>query len=185
MDDKLTEQIFEEYHSRLLGFILKRINNKDDAEDILQDVFLKIHSRMDTLKENSKIQSWIYSITRNTIIDFYRAQKPSKELPESLSNPVPESHEETRKEIADWFLPLINTLPPLYRQALTLSEIDGITQNEVAQKEGLSLSAAKSRIQRGRKILKDNLLRCCHFEFDHQGKVLDFQSKQSYCKGCC
>jgi RNA polymerase sigma-70 factor, ECF subfamily len=109
---------------------------------------------MSTLKEDSKIQSWIYRITRNTIIDYYRAQKPSKDLPESSSTLDPDSHEETRKEISDWFQPLINTLPSLYKQALTSSEIDGITQFEVAKKEGLSLFSHKIQDSTRQKNIK-------------------------------
>ncbi len=184
MQPQLTEQIFEEYHSKLLGFISSRVGNSADAEDILQDTFLKIHSRINTLKEDTKIQSWIYRITRNTIIDYYRTHKSTEELPVSLSKPDPEPYEETRQEMADWFLPLIKVLPPQFKQPLLLSEIDGLSQKEVAEKEGLSLSATKSRIQRGRKVLKDTLLDCCQFEFDHQGKVLDYQEKQQNCREC-
>ncbi len=184
MPAQITEQLFEEYHSKLLGFIKTRVANPADAEDILQDTFLKIHSRIGTLKADTKIRSWIYSITRNTIIDFYRTHKSTKGLPESLSKPDPEPYEETRQEMTDWFLPMIKTLPPQFKQPLLLSEIDGLSHKEVAEKEGLSLSAAKSRIQRGRKVLKDNLLDCCQFEFDHQGKVLDYQKKQTVCKEC-
>ncbi len=184
MQPQLTKQIFEEYHAKLLGFIGARVGNPDDAEDILQETFLKIHSRINTLKEDTKIQSWIYSITRNTIIDYYRTHKSAKELPESLSKPDPEPYEENRQEMADWFLPLIKTLPPQFKQPLLLSEIDGLSQKEVAEKAGLSLSATKSRIQRGRKVIKDTLLDCCQFEFDHQGKVLDYQKKQTNCTDC-
>lgn len=184
MQPQLTEQLFEEYHAKLLGFIRARVGNPDDAEDILQETFLKIHSQINTLKENTKIQSWIYSITRNTIIDYYRTHKSTKELPESLSKPDPEPYEENRQEMADWFLPLINALPPQYKQPLMLSEIDGLSQKEVAEKAGLSLSATKSRIQRGRKVLKSTLLDCCQFEFDHQGKVLDYQKKPIICTDC-
>ena len=141
--------------------------------------------RIDTITENAKIQSWIYRVTKNTTIDYYRRQSPSKELPASLILSDSEAYVETRKEISNWFLPLIKNLPPLYSKGLVLSEIDGLTHKEIAEREGLTISAVKSRILRGRKILKDNLLQCCHFEFDHQGKVLDYQSKQADCKDCC
>lgn len=185
MKNKQSEQIFMEYHEKLLGFILKRVSNKADAEDILQDVFLKIHSRIDTLKENSKFQSWIYTITRNAIIDYYRVQQSTKDLPESLSNTDLKEHEIARQELTDCFLPLISTLPPSYQHSFKLSEIDGMNQNKVAEKEGISLPAVKSRILRGRQKLKETLLQCCHFEFDHQGKVLEYQNKRPDCKGCC
>lgn len=78
------EQIWQEYHDRLLGFITKRVNDHAAAEDILQDVFIKIYSRIDTLKDTGKLQSWMYQITRNAIVDYYRSHKIMHELPEEL-----------------------------------------------------------------------------------------------------
>ncbi len=185
MNTQLTEQIFREYHSKLFYFVRKRVDHFDDAEDILQNVFLKIHSRIDTLKDKTKLQAWIYQITRNTIVDYFRTNKPVKQLPKMLAQPETELYEETRREITDCFLPLIKTLPIKNKQALILSEIDGLSQKDVADKEGLSLTAAKSRIQRGRKKIKDTLLDYCQFKFDSQGKVFDYESKTPNEKNCC
>ncbi|WP_316365587.1 sigma-70 family RNA polymerase sigma factor [Candidatus Thiodiazotropha sp. CDECU1] len=76
------EEIWNHYHSNLLAFIQKRVNDKTAAEDILQDIFVRIQSRIDTLENRSKLESWLYQITRNAIIDFYRSRKPLEELPE-------------------------------------------------------------------------------------------------------
>jgi RNA polymerase sigma-70 factor (ECF subfamily) len=67
------EQIYKEYYSRLFSFINSRVNNSEDAKDILSEVFLKISSNIDKLNSNEKLTSWIYTITRNTIIDYYRS----------------------------------------------------------------------------------------------------------------
>ncbi len=80
------ELIWREYYTRLHSFIQSRVGNSSIADDILQEVFVRIHSRINTLKESSKIQSWIYQIARNAIIDHYRLHK-TKELPEALVNP--------------------------------------------------------------------------------------------------
>jgi RNA polymerase sigma-70 factor (ECF subfamily) len=69
------EQVWQEYHSKLHAFIQSRVNDVSVADDILQDVFIRIHSRIDMLKDTSKLQSWIYQIARNAIIDHYRARK--------------------------------------------------------------------------------------------------------------
>lgn len=154
------------------------------ADDILQDVFTRIHTRIGTLKDTNKIKSWIYQITRNAIIDYYRSQKQLVELPESLAAPEEDASEKTRAEIAGWLLPMIRSLPEPYREALILAEIEGLTQREVAKMQGLSLSGAKSRVQRGRSMLKDTLVECCWFEFDHQGKVVDYEKKGHGCDNC-
>jgi len=179
-----TEQIWQEYHHKLHGFIQSRVSDSSLADDILQDVFTRIHSRIDSLKDSRKIQSWIYQITRNAIIDYYRARKITEELPESLSNKELDNKEKTRKEISNWILPMIKSLPDIYQQALKLSEIEGLPQKEVARKLGLSLPGAKARIQRGRALLKKELVDCCSYKFDRKGNVIDYQRKGETCKDC-
>lgn len=178
-----TEAIQKEYHKRLLGFIQNRVNNFDDAEDILQDVFLRIHTHIDTLQQENKLQSWIYRITRNAIIDYYRSRKPMDELPDQdrISEPEKEPTLKIREEVSHCFSPLIQNLPDSYRRAVNLSELEGLPQKEIAKREGISLSGAKSRVQRGRVLLKEQLLACCDFERDHQGSVINYTSKRQNC----
>jgi len=178
------EKIWQEYHDKLHVFIQSRVGDASIVDDILQKVFIRIYSRIDTLKDSSKIQSWIYQITRNAVIDHYRIHKATEELPESLSAKEIDFNDKTRQEIEGWFFPMIQRLPDPYREALVLSEIEGLTQKEVAKRQKISLSGAKSRIQRGRSKLKDMLLECCRFEFDHLGRVIDYEEKGSNCDGC-
>lgn len=178
------EQIWKEYHSKLHNFIRGRVGNTSAAEDIHQEVFIRIHSRINTLKDSSKIQSWIYRIARNTIIDYYRSHSRMGKLPKAIVAPEIEPSDKVRQEIASWLLPMIQTLPEHYRRAITLSEIEGLKQREVATKLGLSLSGVKTRIQRGRKMLKAILLDSCRFEFDHQGSMIDYEEKDSNCDKC-
>jgi RNA polymerase sigma-70 factor (ECF subfamily) len=180
------EHIWKDYHVKLRNFIRSRVGDGSIADDILQEVFIRIHTRINTLRDSRKIQGWIYQITRNAIIDYYRAHKTMGELPETLTAPRVEPVDEARREIASWLVPMIQTFPEHYRQALELSEVEGLTQKEVAVKQGLSLSGAKARVQRGRKMLKKMLLDCCQFEFDHQGTVIDWEKKDSDsdCNNC-
>jgi RNA polymerase sigma-70 factor (ECF subfamily) len=80
---------------------------------------------------------------------------------------------------------MIRNLPEHNRQALMLSEIEGLRQKEVAAKQGVSLPGAKARIQRGRAMMKKMLLECCQFEFDHQGKAIDYEEKGQGCGDTC
>lgn len=176
---KCTEEVWKEYHDKLHGFIRSRVGDSATADDILQEVFVRIHSRINTLKDSSKIQSWVYQITRNAIIDHYRTHKKSTELPDSLSAIEKESSSNALQEIEQCIQPMIQRLPEHYREALVLSELEGLTQKDVAKKQDISLSGAKSRIQRGRAMMKDMLFDCCNFEFDHQGNVVD-----SNCDNC-
>jgi len=179
-----TETVWKEYHSKLLAFIAERVGDRSAAEDILQDVFAKIHSRMDSLQEEEKLESWLYQITRNAVIDFYRTRKPSVDLPEWISQPEADPSAQARQELEACLRPMIEQLPAKYRDALVLSELEGNTQLEVSKEQDISLSGAKSRVRRGRTLLKGIMFECCQFEFDHQGKVIDYHTKNNDCDSC-
>lgn len=174
------ESIYLEFDAKLRNFILGRVSYPDLAEDILQDVYLKIHSKIDNVQDSEKLESWIYQITRHTIIDYYRRVRPEQELPESL----PASQQEEPDAVADLtasVYEMLNCIPEKYRQALTLTDIQGLTQAEMADQLGLTVSGAKSRVQRAREKLKVAFLDCCHFEFDRLGKVIHYEPNCCRC----
>lgn len=168
-------QIWQAYHAPLQRFIQRRVGEASVADDILQEVFLRALTRIETLHDPQKLRSWLYHITRHAIIDYYRTHQPWHELPEGLSTPVHEDATEARQELADCLLPLMQTLPDAYRDALLLSDIAGQTQRHVAAHQGLSVSGAKSRVQRGRAMLRALLERCCRVAFDHRGTVIAYE----------
>jgi len=183
-----TEHIWKDYHDALHGFVQSRVNNSSDVDDILQDVFLRVHKGIEGLKDVDRLQSWVYQISRNSIIDYYRARKGTKkneEFDEQSIPPEPENYDQTRQQIAGWILPMINQLPQNYRRAMIMTEIKGMSQKEVAAEFGISLSGAKSRIQRGRLMVKKILVKCCQFEFDNQGRVIDYEEKGKRCGDSC
>ena len=169
------ETIWSDYSPKLMRFILSRVSDHSAAEDILQDVFLKIQSRIKTLTDHTKLESWIYQITRNTIIDHYRTTKILDAVPEDL--PVFEKTPEKIDCKTGYasIKAIIDTLPPKYAEALFMTEFEGLTQKELAQKLNLSQAGAKSRLQRARKMLKDKLQQCCRIEYDSHGTVVDYQ----------
>lgn len=179
-----TETIWLEYHKKLLAFIRTKVNEENIAEDILQEVFVKIHAQMRSLKEETKLRSWIYQITRNTIIDYYRTQKTHDDLPEWLKQPEPDDEAIIRQELSLCLTPMIKRLPEKYRLAIQLSELEGKNQKEIAESENLSLSGAKSRVQRGRKLLKSLLYDCCELEVNNYNQVINYVKKEKDCKFC-
>ncbi|MEW6210855.1 MAG: RNA polymerase sigma factor SigZ [Acidobacteriota bacterium] len=170
-----TERIWQDYHNQLLSFIRRRVRDTDMAEDILQDVFVKIHSRLDTLAQSERVQNWLYRIARNAVIDHYRTRKEMEPLPYDL--PQTEPDDETWRELERCVAPMIEMLPDRYRDAVMMSEIEGLPLKEVAARLKLSLPGAKSRVQRGRQMLKQVFLDCCRFEFDCRGKPFDWSGK--------
>ena len=179
-----TEKVWYEFNAQLKLFILKRIPDEQCAEDILQDVFLKIHSHINTLRSEEKLQGWIYQITRNAIHDYYRTYKASSPLPETLDLAESLPGEDLVAELAPCIKEMVDSLPNDYREALILTEYQGLTQKELGEKLGISFSGAKSRVQRAREKLKTMLLDCCHFEFDRRGRVIDYQSRRECSSSC-
>lgn len=178
------EQIWQEFSGRLGQFIRARVADPATAEDILQDVFVKIQARLGQLKDSSKLQGWIYLIARNAIIDHYRTRKETVPVPEELvAEEEPQTPEIEGLKAA--FRRMIDSLPEPYREAVVLTEFEGLTQQELADRVGISLSGAKSRVQRGREQLKAMLTECCTFEFDRRGRVFECTPRQqSDCAEC-
>lgn len=179
-------QVWDDFTTQLRRFIAGRIQNEADADDILQEVFIKIHRSIDRLEDQSKLQAWVYQIARNAIIDYYRKSEQAVEAPGELPEVLTEgsSEEEVEAEVATWLQPMMEELPEKYREALHLTEIQGLTQKEMAERLNISLSGAKSRVQRAREKLKGVLLECCHVEVDRRGKVMDWESKEPDCRYC-
>lgn len=178
-----TEIVWERFSSRLLGFIRNRVADPHEADDLLQEVFLKIHTRADTLQDEERLTGWVFQIARNTIIDHYRARVPWVELDDAILN-IPQEESDfpaadPEARLAAGLGEMLECIPEKYRLAVRMSELEGLRQDEVATRLGLSLSGAKSRVQRGRALLKQALLDCCHFEFDRRGRVMGYTSR------CC
>ena len=184
-----TERVWEAFHTPLQQFIRRRISDEASAEDVLQDVFLKIHQHVETLKDVKKLESWIYQITRNAIIDSYRSSRPMTTLDavEVLGLPEELPDDDVVSELLPCVRAMVRKLPELDRQALVLTEYRGLTQKEMAERLGLSFSGAKSRVQRAREKLKQQLLECCHFELDRRGHIIDYQARCHSCEtaACC
>jgi RNA polymerase sigma-70 factor, ECF subfamily len=184
-----TELVWEAFHTPLQHFIRRRVSDEATAEDVLQDVFLKIHQHMETLRDVKKLESWIYQITRNAIIDSYRSSRPTISLEAEGVLDLPEElpSDDVVSELLPSVRAMVKSLPEVDRQALVLTEYQGLTQKELSERLGLSFSGAKSRVQRAREKLKQQLLECCHFELDRRGHIIDYQPRCHSCEtaACC
>jgi RNA polymerase sigma-70 factor (ECF subfamily) len=178
------ETIWNEFAARLGQFIAARVADPATAEDILHEVFLKIQNRLDQLQDPAKLQGWLYLMARNAIIDHYRTRKETTAVPESLPA-EPLAHDPEVEDLKAAFRRMIDTLPEPYREAVVLTEFEGLTQKQLAQRLGLSHSGAKSRVQRGREQLKQMLLAQCEFEFDRLGRIIDCKPRtKDRCQEC-
>jgi RNA polymerase sigma-70 factor, ECF subfamily len=188
-----TQDIWAEFGHRLHGFIARRVASDADADDILQEVFLRIHRHAGAVERRERLTSWLFQVTRNAIIDYYRATE-RRELPAGAlsdlegvgddatgSGEASDAEPAAHRELATCLRPMIERLPPLYREAVTLIDLEGLPQKAAAERAGLSLSGMKSRVQRGRQALGELMQECCQVELDASGRVADYQPRGAGC----
>lgn len=179
--DEIIRSLWEKLHDRLLRFILSRVDNPDDAHDILQTVFLKIHSKLETVTHVDRMESWVFQIARNCITDYYR-QSGLTSLDESYPSIDRYASDDPTGEIARYVHSIVKSLPDIYRQAVEMVDLNGISQQEAARELGISVSGLKSRVQRGRNLVREIMLACCHFEFDSQGILMEYYPSCCHCR---
>lgn len=186
------EEIWQQVHERLRSFIAKRVGNETEAEDILQDVFVRVHRHIEQLKEPERLVSWVFQITRHVIIDYYRASGRHRELPVGLAEDLEAEPAEVssefdspaKTELSGCLRPMIDRLSEEYRQAVSLVELDGLTNQQAAHRLGLSVPGMKSRVQRGRRQLRQLLEQCCVIELDGRKGVVDCEPRHPDTSSC-
>lgn len=179
-----TEQIWRELSDRLRQFVRSRIHATADVDDVLQTVFLRIHSHLDRLRTTDRLEAWVFQITRNAVTDYFRRRRESQDDVDSLVGETDRDRgpESVQIELAGCLGTLIERLPPDQRRAISMYELQGMSQKDIAVRESISVSGAKSRVQRGRKALEVMLKACCDFQFDRRGNVVDYKTNKN---GCC
>jgi len=182
-----TEAVWHEFQGRLLAFIARRVPDRDSAEDILQEVMVRIHRHSGELEDSAAVAAWIHQIARNAIADHYRRAAARREQPSGVEfdRPAPAASEpasdELRTELAGCLRPLVERLPAPYREAIRLTELEGMTQAGAAARLGVSTSGMKSRVQRARAQLRDLLVGCCEIELDRRGGITSYQPRHDPC----
>ena len=177
MSDR-TLDIWEAFSRPLRAYIYKRVANPDDADDILQEVFFRIHKRIDTLRDEERLPAWLYRIAKNALIDHYRARRHFVNIAETFDLEDEPVETDAAAKLAERMpVMVMRCLPEKYGQALLLADLEGMTQRELAERLGLSLSGAKARVQRARRLLRAAMMNCCQFEFDRRGRVIAYASR--------
>jgi RNA polymerase sigma-70 factor (ECF subfamily) len=185
MAQPTTEAIWMHLSSDLQRFIRRRVPD-DHADDLLQETFMRVHRNIGRLQETERLAAWVYQIARNVVTDHYRKGLNSTVALAEAENVSDDADPQNGCRSIAWLDEMIQSLPDGYRQAVQMSEIEEQSQQDVADRLGLSLSGAKSRIQRGRAMLKEVLEQCCSFEMDGRGRVMgcDPKPNQQVCRNC-
>jgi len=182
--------LWSDFAAPLGAFLARRAPPGVDPDDVLQEVFLRIHKHLPGLRETERINAWIFQIARNALADAMRARRRFHATEDRLAAENPEADDSigeasgAGQELALCLAPMIARLGEPYREAIELAELHGLTQTEAAKRVGLSLSGMKSRVQRGREQLKAMLLACCRIEVDSRGGVVDYARRDSSPPSC-
>ena len=177
------ESIWQEYSTSLRGFLYSRVSNDADVEDLLQEVLIKTHQNLDTVKSSEKIKPWLFQITNNTINDFYRKKGRSKDI-SAADLWYADDDVVVEQALAQCVEPFIRALPKKSADLLLAIDIEGQSQKDYAEKAGISYSTIKSQVQRGRAKLRTLFDDCCSLTLDKHGNVVEFQSKSGGCESC-
>ncbi len=176
--------------ARLRDYVGARVE-PGSQDDVVGDILLRLVRHQDKLAAAREPMAWVTRVAANGVID-HRRRRASERRALDAFGAEPEhkdvdslSDNGATTEIASCVTPLIEGLSAPYRDALKLVDIDGLAQKEAAERLGLSLSGAKSRVQRGRVKLKQGLLRCCAIELDRRGEVLAYHPRQPGCALAC
>jgi len=179
--------IYKQFNSELLGYVRSKVRSKEDAEDILQNVFIRISSNVDKLTDGLKLKNWIFTITRNAIIDYYRVNANKRKI--AVSTEIDENILDTEdpdptKGLDQCMNTMIQLLPEEYRDIIMDSEIKGVKQKDLAEKYHIPYPSMRSRVQRGRERLKQLFYNCCHIETDNLGNIVEAKGRTD-CDGPC
>jgi len=175
------EMIWDMYHKKLMHYIAKKVSDPHEAEDILQEVSLRLIKNERKMNELDSIEAWLFRVTKNTIIDYYRRKAKTiyvddfESLRTTASNEV--ELENYNLETASCMLKLTDFLPATYKEAVIESDYKGIKQTTLGEKWQLSHSGTKNRVQRARKKLKETLYQCCDVQSDKKGNIIELVNK--------
>lgn len=177
------ETIWAEYQQALKGFLLSKISDHDDVEDILQEVLIKTHENLSSIRDTSRIKSWLFQVANRAAMDYYRSKSKSDNIGEKdlwfdteILN--------IQKEFSKCITPFISALPEEHADILLAIELHGESQKEYAEMLGIAYSTLKSRVQRSRQMLRKIFDDCCHYSVDRKGNLIDYAPKNDQCNNC-
>lgn len=184
---KDAEGLVREFHDPLRRFVANRVIDPADVDDVLQDVYLRLVEHRDSLRAVEHLRGFLHHVARNAIADLHRRRARSATRDRKFAGEPDEaeatgdSPEGGREFLAACLAPIVRRLDEPYREAISLVELDGLTQAEAADRVGISLSGMKSRVQRGRERLRALVLACCEVELDRRRSISNVESKRTDC----
>lgn len=161
-----------QHAAELRGWAARRLDNPATTEDFLQDLFLKALQQGERFCAVKNARAWLFEVARNALADRLRVKRETVELPDDLV--TPQKDIDTVEQLTGCLPRVLSELAEDDRDAINLCDLQGMAQADFAKLKGLSLSGAKSRLQRARERLRAQMTSACQVKLDHSGGVEDF-----------
>lgn len=192
MIDPAARGAWQDLEAKLRPFIARRVRSQVDVDDIVQDVFLRMQRGLAELRDDQRFGPWVYQVARSAIVDHSRVAAKHhvvdrREEADEVHAVTDDDDDGLQGELARYLARFVAMLASPYREALTLVELEGLSQKQAAEMLGLSNSGMKSRVQRGRSHLRKALEDCCNIALDRRGKVTSCEPRTDGIRpdGCC
>jgi RNA polymerase sigma-70 factor (ECF subfamily) len=190
--EKITERSWQELIRAVRSYVGRRVTNPADRDDLVQEVLLRVHRGLTSLKDQTSPGPWIFGIAHNAVVDHWRKRGRGGSVPiDEAEINIGELVDETddgdllQQTVATYLADMVTRLESPYRETLILTELQGMKYIDAARRLGISLAAVKSRVLRGREMLRKALIRCCEIELGATGRVLDCTPRgQGACESC-
>jgi RNA polymerase sigma-70 factor (ECF subfamily) len=176
---------WREVRAELRRFVAARVP-LSDVEDVVQEALARIHRGVASVRDHDRLAPWMYQVTRNVIVDHHRRTRPALPLADDpIAEPVTdEADTGLAQMLAHCMSGFVAMLPAVYRQAITLVELEGLSQVEAAARLGVPVSTMKARVRRGRLKLRELVETCCAIGLDARGHVIEATPRGGTCVSC-
>jgi len=169
---------WKEMAARLRPYVARRVASAADADDVLQEILVRVHRGLAGLRDGERFGGWVYRIAEHVMADLARTRARERivlvgDVPESAAAGSSDELSELEVDLTRCVALFVARLPSPYREAITLTELEGLTQKDAAEVLGISLPGVKSRVRRGREKIRDMFDECCRISVDRRGRVVE------------
>lgn len=172
---------WKELERHLRPYLARRVASAADIDDLLQDIFVRMYQGLGALRDEERFGGWVYRIANSALVDKARQRARAPQIDgrdEYGAAPLDSADEQLHSDLGECVALFVSRLPSPYREAVTLTELEGLTQKEAADMLGVTLSGLKSRVQRGRNKIRRMFEECCQISVDARGHVIECEARR-------
>ena len=166
---------YEELNQKVREYVKSLTADRGQIDEVTQEALLKIHKSIGTLQDQRKLTSWLKRIVYTSLIDYHRRRKKHNTEAVNETNVEENNYNEGNEALMQCIETLLKILPDEQRELLEAVELKGISQTQYASERNIPLSTIKSRVQRAKQKIKQQIVNNCFLKLDSYGNVIDYQ----------